>query len=562
MDYKKQIAQSIVTALEGQVEEQVVYEKVEVPKTSKMGDFAFPTFMLAKTMHKAPQMIATDLVDKINQNDYEKVEAAGPYVNFFMDKSAFSSEILQTVLTEEDHFGDATVGDNGKVPIDMSSPNIAKPISMGHLRSTVIGNALANLLAKTGYQPVKINHLGDWGTQFGKLIEGYKLWGSEEEVKADPINKLLEYYVRFHKEDQEHPELDDEARKWFKKLEEGDEEATKLWEWFRSVSLDSFKQIYDKLGITFDSFKGEAFYNDKMDEVVQILEDKNLLKESQGAEIVDLDKYNLNPALIKKTDGATLYITRDLAAAIYRKRTYDFSQSLYVVGAEQINHFKQLKAVLKEMGFDWSDDIHHVPFGLITLNGKKLSTRSGRVVLLDKVLDDAIDLAKKQIQDKNPDLANADKVAHEVGVGAVIFHDLKNERMNSFDFDLNEVVRFEGETGPYVQYTRARAESILRKAEHQVTTDGLKLADPNAWETLKQLQNYPDTILRAVKEYEPSIIAKYALHLSKSFNQYYANSKVLVKDEQLNARLALVKSVSVVLENALSLLGVQSPEEM
>ncbi|AMV61325.1 Arginyl-tRNA synthetase [Pediococcus damnosus] len=562
MDYKKQVAQSIVSALDGQLEEQVVYEKVEVPKTSKMGDFAFPAFILAKTLHKAPQMIAADLVKNINQENYEKVEAAGPYVNFFLDKSKFSLETLQTVLTEKDHFGDATVGNNGKVPIDMSSPNIAKPISMGHLRSTVIGNALANLLAKTGYQPVKINHLGDWGTQFGKLIEAYKLWGSEEAVKADPINKLLEYYVRFHKEDKEHPELDDEARKWFKKLEDGDEEATKLWQWFRSVSLDSFKHIYDKLGITFDSYKGEAFYNDKMDEVVQILEDKHLLKESQGAEIVDLDKYNLNPALIKKTDGATLYITRDLAAAIYRKRTYDFSQSLYVVGAEQINHFKQLKAVLKEMGFDWSDDIHHIPFGLITLNGKKLSTRSGRVVLLDKVLDDAIDLAKQQIQAKNPDLANADEVAHEVGVGAVIFHDLKNERMNSFDFDLNEVVRFEGETGPYVQYTRARAESILRKTDHQVTVDGLKLADPNAWDTLKQLQNFPDTILRAVKEYEPSIIAKYSLHLAKSFNQYYANSKVLVKDDQLNARLALVKSVSIVLKSSLNLLGVQSPEEM
>ncbi len=562
MDYKKQVAESIVTALDGQLELQVAYDKIEIPKASNLGDFAFPTFVLAKTLHKAPQMIAQELVESIDQDVYEKVEAAGPYVNFFLDKSAFSQEVLQTVLNQADHYGDATVGQNGKVPIDMSSPNIAKPISMGHLRSTVIGNSLANLLAKTGYQPVKINHLGDWGTQFGKLIEAYKLWGSEEEVKADPINKLLEYYVRFHKEDKAHPELDDEARKWFKKLEDGDEEATKLWQWFRSVSLQSFKHIYDKLGITFDSYKGEAFYNDKMDEVVQILEDHNLLKESQGAEIVDLDKYNLNPALIKKTDGATLYITRDLAAAIYRKRTYDFVQSLYVVGAEQINHFKQLKAVLKEMGFDWSDDVHHIPFGLITLNGKKLSTRSGRVVLLDKVLDDAIDLAKQQIQSKNPDLKNADEVAHEVGVGAVIFHDLKNERMNSFDFDLSEVVRFEGETGPYVQYTRARAESILRKANKQVATDDVVLADPNAWETLKYLQAFPETILRAVNEYEPSVIAKYALHLAKSFNQYYANSKVLVEDDQLNARLALVQSVSSVLKNALALLGVKAPSEM
>ncbi|WP_412988306.1 arginine--tRNA ligase [Pediococcus siamensis] len=562
MDYKNQVAQSIVKALANQLDLQTVYEKIEVPKSTKLGDFAFPTFILAKTLHKAPQIIATELVDQIDGAGYEKVEAAGPYVNFFLDKVQVSQEVLNSVLTAQSHYGDATVGNQGKVPIDMSSPNIAKPISMGHLRSTVIGNSLANLLAKTGYEPVKINHLGDWGTQFGKLIEAYKLWGSEEEVKADPINKLLEYYVRFHKEDQEHPELDEEARKWFKKLEDGDEEATQLWQWFRSVSLESFKRIYDKLGITFDSYKGEAFYNDKMDEVVQILEDKHLLKESQGAEIVDLDKYNLNPALIKKTDGATLYITRDLAAAIYRKRTYNFVQSLYVVGAEQINHFKQLKAVLKEMGFDWSDDVHHIPFGLITLNGKKLSTRSGRVVLLDKVLDDAIDLAKQQIQAKNPDLANADEVAHEVGVGAVIFHDLKNERMNSFDFDLNEVVRFEGETGPYVQYTRARAESILRKAAQTVQADDVKLDDANAWETVKHLQAFPETILRAVKAYEPSIIAKYALHLAKSFNQYYANSKVLVEDDQLNARLALVRSVSIVLEISLNLLGVQAPKEM
>lgn len=556
----------IVAALEPALGEYLsdseIYGKIEIPKESKMGDYAFPTFTLAKVLRKAPQMIANEVIEKIDQSQFEKVEAAGPYINFFLDKTAFGAEVLETILAQKENYGSNDEGNNGNVPIDMSSPNIAKPISMGHLRSTVIGNSLALIMNKNGYNPIKINHLGDWGTQFGKLITAYKLWGSESEVKADPINKLLEYYVRFHKEDVEKPELDDIARDWFKKLEDGDEEATNLWKWFREESLKSFKQIYDKLGITFDSYKGEAFYNDKMDEIVQLLEDKGLLKESQGAQVVDLEKYNLNPALIKKTDGATLYITRDLAAALYRYRTYNFVQSLYVVGAEQTNHFKQLKAVLKEMGFEWSDDIHHIQFGLITLNGKKLSTRSGRVVLLDEVLNDAVDLAQKQINEKNPELEGADEVAKEVGVGAVIFHDLKNERTNSFDFNLEEVVRFEGETGPYVQYSRARAESILRKAGEIAEFDQLEISDSNAWDTLKALQEFPNIVKRAADQYEPSVIAKYALGLAKAFNKYYANSKILTDDNERTARLALVKSVSIVLEEALRLLGVKSPDEM
>lgn len=556
------IVAALKPALGEYLSDSEIYGKIEIPKESKMGDYAFPTFTLAKVLRKAPQMIANEVIEKIDQSQFEKVEAAGPYINFFLDKTAFGAEVLETILAQKENYGSNDEGNNGNVPIDMSSPNIAKPISMGHLRSTVIGNSLALIMNKNGYNPIKINHLGDWGTQFGKLITAYKLWGSESEVKADPINKLLEYYVRFHKEDVEKPELDDIARDWFKKLEDGDEEATNLWKWFREESLKSFKQIYDKLGITFDSYKGEAFYNDKMDEIVQLLEDKGLLKESQGAQVVDLEKYNLNPALIKKTDGATLYITRDLAAALYRYRTYNFVQSLYVVGAEQTNHFKQLKAVLKEMGFEWSDDIHHIQFGLITLNGKKLSTRSGRVVLLDEVLNDAVDLAQKQINEKNPELEGADEVAKEVGVGAVIFHDLKNERTNSFDFNLEEVVRFEGETGPYVQYSRARAESILRKAGEIAEFDQLEISDSNAWDTLKALQEFPNIVKRAADQYEPSVIAKYALGLAKAFNKYYANSKILTDDNERTARLALVKSVSIVLEEALRLLGVKSPDEM
>ncbi|BDI01605.1 arginyl-tRNA synthetase [Ligilactobacillus murinus] len=563
-DYKQLVAQAVYAAVDGQLSEEAIVEKIEQPKDLKLGDYAFPAFVLAKVLRKAPQMIAQELVEKIDTTNFEKVEAVGPYVNFFLDKAAFSEDVLHDVLTKQEHFGDATTGNGRQVPIDMSSPNIAKPMSMGHLRSTVIGNSIALLMEKSGYKPVKINHLGDWGTQFGKLMRAYELWGSEEEVKNDPINSLLGYYVRFHKEDVENPQLDDEARDWFKRLEDGDEEATRLWKWFREESLKAFTTVYDRLGIEFDSYNGEAFYNDKMDEVVEILEDKGLLKESQGAQIVDLEEYNLNPALIKKTDGATLYITRDLAAAMYRKRTYDFAQSLYVVGNEQSNHFKQLKAVLKEMGYDWSDDIHHIPFGLITQGGKKLSTRSGRVILLEKVLDDAVALAKEQIEAKNPNLANKDQVAEEVGVGAVVFHDLKNERLNNFDFDLEEVVRFEGETGPYVQYSHARAMSILRKAG-VTEIDPAKayaVTDENAWETLRLLGEFPETVARAVAEYEPSVIAKYAIHLAKAFNKYYTHSKILVEDDQLEARLALVASVADVLKEALRLLGVAAPDEM
>ncbi|KRO16683.1 arginine--tRNA ligase [Lacticaseibacillus saniviri] len=557
--FKDQVVQALAAVLPELSADQIS-DLLETPKTSDLGDYAFPTFALAKIKRMAPNKIAAELAPTIDATPFEAVKAVGGYVNFFLDKMSFAHATLMAIDEAGDNFGSQTLG-VGDVTIDMSSPNIAKPMSMGHLRSTVIGNALANILTKTGYTPIKINHLGDWGTQFGKLIVAYKLWGSEEEVKADPIKHLLEYYVRFHEEAETKPEMDDEARAWFKKLEDGDPEATKLWAWFREESLKEFNRIYAKLGIDFDSYNGEAFYNDKMDPVVQTLVDKHLLQTSQGAEIVDLEKYNLNPALIKKSDGATLYMTRDLAAAIYRKETYDFVQSLYVVGNEQREHFEQMKAVLKEMGYDWADEIHHIPFGLITKDGKKLSTRKGNIVLLEQVLNDAIDLAKKQIAEKHPDLENADQVAHDVGVGAVIFHDLKNERLDSFDFNLEEVVRFEGETGPYVQYTNARANSILKKTDVSPAAE-VALSDTSAWDILKLLADYPNVVARAAKAYEPSVIAKYALRLAKAFNKYYANTKILVDDAELPARLALVSSISQVLTNALALLGVNAPAEM
>ncbi|MFC0234300.1 arginine--tRNA ligase [Vagococcus entomophilus] len=560
----------VALALHQELAEYLSLEEIssllETPKSVQHGDVAFPTFALAKVLRKAPQMIAQELAEKINPENFEKIEVVGPYLNFFLDKKKVSAKTLALVCKEQEKYGDATIGLGKNVPIDMSSPNIAKPISMGHLRSTVIGNSLANILAKLGYTPIRINHLGDWGTQFGKLIVAYKKWGDEEAVKKAPIQELLRLYVDFHERAETDSSLEDEGRLWFKKLEDGDQEALHLWKWFREESLKEFQHIYDMLEITFDSFNGEAFFNDKMDEVIDLLEEKHLLKTDRGAEIVDLTDYNLNPALIRKSDGATLYMTRDLAAAFYRKREYNFDQSLYVVGNEQSIHFKQLKAVIKELGFEWYQDIHHIPFGLITKDGKKLSTRKGKIVLLEEVLNEAVASAKEQIQEKNPTLENKELVAHQVGTGAVVFHDLKNDRLNNFDFTLEEVVRFEGETGPYVQYTHARCASILRKTEWTVSTIDLNqsfaLNDEDSWEVVKLIQAFPSTVLKAAEKYEPSVIAKHAIQLAQTFNKYYAHVKILTDDAEKQARLVLVYAVKTLLKEDLRLLGVQAPEEM
>ena len=563
MNNKDLVAKAVYDAVKDDLTLEQVEQLLENPKSAEHGDVAFPAFSLAKVYRKAPQQIAADLAEKIDSANFEKIEVVGPYLNFFMNKELISKKVLQTVVKEKEHYGDSNIGNQGTVPIDMSSPNIAKPISMGHLRSTVIGNSIGFIMEKIGYQPIRINHLGDWGTQFGKLIVAYKKWGTEEAVKAEPINELLRLYVQFHEVAETEPELNEEARAWFKRLEEGDKEAIQLWQWFRDESMKEFNKIYDLLEVRFDSLNGEAFYNDKMDEIVKLLEEKHLLNEDKGAEIVDLSAYDLNPALIKKSDGATLYITRDLAAALYRKRTYDFKQSLYVVGNEQSYHFKQLKAVLKEMGFDWSDDMHHIPFGVITQGGKKLSTRKGKIVLLEEVLNEAIQSAKEQISEKNPDLENKDAVAKQVGVGAVIFHDLKNDRLNTFDFNLEEVVRFEGETGPYVQYTHARAVSLLEKAGFVPSeTADYALNDDTSWEVVKLVQKYPETVLSAGEKYEPSVIAKHAIKLAQAFNKYYAHTKILADDEQKEARLALVYAVTVLLKEDLRLLGLHAPDKM
>ncbi len=561
MDLKNKVVDLVSSQVD--LPKDKISQLIERPKNEKMGDYAFPAFVLAKTMHKNPAEIAKEIAANLTSADFANIQAVGPYVNFAIDHEKLISQTLDEVLSEKEHYGDQKLGE-GNVPIDMSSPNIAKPMSMGHLRSTVIGNSIAETMKKVGYTPIKINYLGDYGTQFGKLIYAYKRWGNEEDVKKDPIMNLFKYYVKFHEEAEKDPKLDDEGRAWFKKLEDGDPEAVELWQWFREVSLADFKRIYKELGVDFDSYKGEAFFNDKMQPVIDELKEKGLLHESRGAQVVDMGE-DENPALIVKSDGSSIYLTRDLAAAIYRMNTYHFVKMLYVVGNEQAQHFVELKTVLKKMGYDWADRIHHVPFGLITQNGKKLSTRKGNVVFLDQVLGDAIDLARKQIDQKNPNLTNKEQVAHDVGVGAVIFHDLKNDRIENFDFDLDEVVRFEGDTGPYVQYTNARAQSVLRKAAKMGQEPSLSnnsLNDDWSFSVAKALADFPRIIARSSDKFEPSVIAKYALDVAKKFNKYYANVKILTEDEQINSRLALVEATSIVLTEALRLLGVNAPKEM
>ena len=562
MNNKELIASELAKVIDS-LDQDAILNLLEQPKSSDLGDIAFPAFSLAKVERKAPQAIAADIAEKIDQSAFEKVVATGPYVNFFLDKSKISDQVIKSVIEAGADYGQQDEGHGQNITIDLSSPNIAKPFSVGHLRSTVIGDALSNIFRKMGYNTIKINHLGDWGKQFGLLMVAYKKWGSKEAVEANPIDELLKLYVRINAEIENDPELDEEGRKWFKKLEDGDPEATELWQWFRDESLVEFNRIYKLLGVEFDSLNGEAFYNDKMDEGVQILEDKGLLKESKGASIVELDDVNLPPAMIKKSDGATLYITRDIATAMYRARTYNFVKNIYAVGQEQSNHFRQLKAVLKKMGFDWSDDMVHVDFGLVTKNRQKLSTRKGNIILLEPTLQEAISRAKAQIEEKNPELENKEEVAHAVGVGAVKFYDLKTDRRNGYDFDLEAMVSFEGETGPYVQYAYARIQSILRKANFTPSTDATySLSDPESWEIIKLLQDFSRVVKRAAENYDPSLIAKYAINLAQAFNKYYAHTRILDESPERDSRLALSYSTAVVLKEALRLLGVEAPEKM
>lgn len=565
MDFKEQIALLISSVTD--LEKDEILNLIEIPN-SDMGDFAFPCFKLAKTMKKAPNIIASELAEKIEKKEFiDNIQVVNAYINFYVSKSIYVEKVLTNVLNEKDNFGNSNMGKDKTVIIDYSSPNIAKPFHIGHLRSTVIGNSLYKIYKKLGYNVVGINHLGDWGTQFGKLIVAYKKWGNKELVEKDDIKELSKIYVKFHEESEKDKSLEDEARLWLVKMQEGDKEALDLWKWFCDISMKEFERVYKMLNISFDSYAGESFYNDKMQPVVDELFEKDILVESEGAKIVDLEPYNMPPCLILRSDGGTLYPTRDIAAAFYRKKEYNFEKCLYITALDQNLHFAQWFKVIELMGYDWAKDLVHIPFGLVSLNDGKLSTRKGHVVLMEDILNHAIEKTKNIIEEKNPNLENKEKIAKDVGIGAVIFNDLFNSRVKNVVFDLERMLNFQGETGPYVQYTHARACSILEKEEFN--EDLLKNIDYNlicdkySFELVKTLSQYPDKIVDASNKYEPFIITRHLVNVCQAFNKFYDENNIKNSETDLkNARLTLVYATKTIIANGLYLLGINAPEKM
>lgn len=560
MDYKRQIADLLTPYLP----QDEAYELLTPPKDVSLGDVCLPCFRLAKTMRKSPVAIAEEMAAAIRKPDFvESVTAVAGYLNFKYAPSAFARDVVGKVVQEGADYGKSTVGAGRHVCIDYSSINIAKPFHIGHLSTTVLGAALCRLFDEIGYRSVGINHLGDWGTQFGKLIVAYKLWSGREEIEKGGVRKLVEIYVRFHREAEERPELEDEARLWFKKLESGDQEAYDLWQWFKEITLADDMPVYARLGVHFDSLAGESFYNDKMQPVIDELAAKGLLVESQGAKIVELE--GMAPCIIVKSDGATLYATRDLAAAEYRHKTYDFAKCLYVVAYQQNLHFKQVFAVLEKMGYPWAKDMQHVAFGMVSLEEGAMSTRKGNAVWLVDVIDKAVAKAKEIIVEKSPDLADADRVAEQVGVGAVIFSALQNNRIKDIEFKYDKLLNFDGETSPYVQYTHARCLSVLAKAGEgeEAEADFGSLDDDVSKDIVRYLDRYPSLLLDAADKCEPSMITRHVVDLCKLYNKFYFDNKILTAPPAVRAaRLALTRATAVVVENGMRILGISLPDKM
>lgn len=541
-----------------------IKEDLEIPPNLELGNYAFPCFKLAKVHKAAPGLIAARLAEKVPADPLlEKVVANGPYLNFFLNKARLAQHTVGEVLQQKEEYGKSDVGKGRTVVIDFSAPNIAKPFGIGHLRSTIIGNSLYKIHAALGYKCIGINYIGDWGTQFGKLITAYHHWGDEAVLAQNPINHLYELYVRFHREAELDPGLEDGARNWFKKLEDGDPHAVELWQHFRDISLAELKRVYARLGVKFDYWHGESFYNEMMEDTIKAVEESGLLEQSQGAWIVSLEDEGMPPCLLRKQDGATLYATRDLTAAIYRYNTWQFAKALYVVGVDQTLYFRQLFAVLKKMGMQWVERCQHIPFGMIRFEGGKMSTRQGSLIFLDDVLSEAIGRAREIIAEKNPCLPDQEEVARQVGVGALIFGDLSNDRIKDVDFSWDQVMDFSGETAPYIQYAHARICSILRKAPAEAECNLSLLVNEHEYALVSVLSKFPEAIARAGETCKPSFVARYLIDVAKEFSRFYHQCPVLNAESDVRgARLALIDAVRQVLANGLSLLGIAAPEEM
>ena len=563
-DYKEIIAEKL-EGIELGLSKDEIYQLIEIPPQENMGDYSFPCFQLAKTLRKNPAQIATELASTLDLEDFAEVKNVGPYINFFLDRKNFENQVINTIIEKKENFGKSEMGKGKTAIVEFSSVNIAKPFHIGHIRSTVIGDALRNIHEFLGYNTIATNYIGDYGTQFGTMIAAYKLWGDDDKLNANPIQELLNLYVRYNTEASENEEMMEVARQEFKNLEEGEEEATRLWSWFKEISFNEFDRVYKLLDIDFDNYKGEAYYSEYMPAILEELKEKNLLVESDGAQIIDLSEFDLPPSIIIKSNGSSAYITRDIATAINRKKEYNFDENLYVVATQQNLHFQQLWRILELMGYDLYKGCKHISFGMVSLKDQTLSTRKGQVVFLEDVLNKAIDKTREIMENREDTVDDIDEVSRIVGIGAVKFQELYNNRIKDYVFDWDEVLNFDGETGPYVQYTYARAKSVLRKAciDEIKPLDIEKITSDEEFTLVKKLAGFEDVVIKAKEKYEPSLITRHLTDIAKSFNKFYNSSKIMVEDEKLKEeRLALAYVTAIVIKTALGLLGIKTVEKM